>query len=68
MSKARIESTDDGAVAVHLPTTAGAGFSANFTPDQAERMAHAMLIAAYRARGNTPSDRIFHKVRQWVLR
>lgn len=66
--KARIQATTDGMVTVSLPTTQGGGFSANFTADQAETMAHALLLQAYCARGNTPRERQFRTVRGWVLR
>lgn len=66
--KARIEATDDGGVTMAVPTTAGGGFSATLSADQAETMAHALLIQAYVARGNTPTTNTFARVREWRLR
>ena len=67
--KARIQATDEGMVNFTFPMQGAAeGGSMNLTADQAEHMAHALLLQAYVARGNTPSEQQFRAVRGMVLR
>lgn len=69
IKKGRIEGLpDEGMVNMVLPTDTGGGFSARLTPEQAEVMAQSMLVAAYVARGGTPGERQFRKVREFKLR
>jgi hypothetical protein len=60
--------TEDGLIEVMLPTTTGGGFSGRFTVDQAEELAHNLLLRAYEALGNTPGEQQFRQVRAWRLR
>ena len=67
--KARIESTDDGGVSINFPFENGHdGAGMTMTADQAERLAHALLLQAFAARGRTPGERQFRIVKTWVLR
>jgi len=67
--KSRIEHTDDGRVIWTFPMDGAAkGGTLEMTAEQAEIMAHALLIQAYLARGHTPTADHFRRVRGWVLR
>ena len=66
--RARIATNDDGAVTVDFPKENGDLVGMTMSPDQAEHIAHALLVQAYVARGNRPMEKQFRLVKGWVLR
>lgn len=66
--RARIESTESGKVAVHIPKLGGEGASWELTPDQAEVIAQNLLMYAFVSCGNTPTEEHHRAVRQMRLR
>jgi hypothetical protein len=66
--KMHVESdTDNNKVRVSMPMGDG-HLTATLDPDQAEQYAHAILLAAFTARGRRLNEGHFRRVRDWKLR